>query len=108
MAFSENFLQDTIVSIGPHHLYRLEHLHTAHIYAAPTSSKPDHPNFLFDDTFDNIEEELQNLVIPWNRYCKKLREVQLHAGYVMRREFEGDMWRMHKVTEVRDGCDFVY
>jgi hypothetical protein len=100
--------EDTVVSIGPHHLHRLEHLHTAHIYAMPSAVKADHPAFLFDSTFDSVEEELQNLVIPWNRYCKKLREVQLHAGYVMRRKYEGDIWRLHEVNEVSDGCDFVY
>lgn len=97
-----------MLSIGPHYLTRLPHLHTAHIYAAPASGHPEHPPFLFDDTYGSVEEELQNLVIPWNRYCTHLREVQLHAGYVMRREFEGDVWRMREVKEVREGCDFAY
>ena len=96
------------MAIGPHLLCRLEHLHTAHIYAAATTPRPDHPRYLFDSTFDSVEEELQNLVIPWNRYCKKLREVQLHAGYVMRRAYEGDRWQMREVKEVRENCEFVY
>ena len=72
------------------------------------TGEPDHPPFLYDDTYESVEEELRNLVIPWNRYCKSLREVQLHPGYVMRREFEGDRWKMREVKTVRDGCDFVY
>ena len=96
------------MSFGPHYLYRLEHLHTAHIFAAPNNGRPEHPRFLFDDTFESVEEELQNLVIPWNRYGGQLREVQLHAGYTMRRGFEGDVWRLREVREVREGCDFEY
>ncbi|EKM56263.1 uncharacterized protein PHACADRAFT_140891 [Phanerochaete carnosa HHB-10118-sp] len=97
-----------IQPFGPHYLYRLEHLHTAYIYAAPTNGKPEHPKFLFDNTFETAEEEIQNLVIPWNRYCTKLREVQLHAGYVMRRGFEGDVWRLREVHELKEGCTFDY
>ena len=74
----------------------------------PSNGRPEHPKFLYDNTYDSVEEELQNLVIPWNRYCKGLREVQLHAGYVMRREFEGDRWKMREVKALRDGCDFAY
>ncbi|KIP01770.1 hypothetical protein PHLGIDRAFT_123068 [Phlebiopsis gigantea 11061_1 CR5-6] len=101
--------EDTVVSIGPHYLYRLKHLHTAHIFATPSNGgKPDHPKFLYDNTYADVEEELQNLVIPWNRYCKSLREVQLHAGYAMRRAYEGDGWKMREVKEVRENCDFAY
>ena len=57
------------MSFGPHFLYRLPHLQSAHIYPMPAGAKPDHPDFLFDNTYDSVEEELCNLVIPWNRYC---------------------------------------
>ena len=96
------------MSIGPHYLYRLPHLHTAHIFAAPAHGRPDHPRCLYDGTYADVQEELRNLVIPWNRYCRGLREVQLHAGYVMRRAYEGDRWQMREVHEVRESCDFVY
>ena len=99
--------QDNVVSFGPHFLYRLEHLQVAQIYAASSSTKPDHPAHLFDPTYESVEEELQNLVIPWNRFCRNLREVQLHAGYAMRRTFEGGLWRMEKVNEMAEGCQFL-
>ncbi|KAI0088936.1 hypothetical protein BDY19DRAFT_890217 [Irpex rosettiformis] len=100
--------QDTIVSFGPHYLHRLEHLHTVEIFDTPDDLTVKHPSFLYDDTFDSIDEELRNLVIPWNRYCKSLRQVQLHAGYVMRRGYEGAPWSMHKAHEIQETSDFEY
>ena len=42
------------------------------------------------------------------RCVAPLREVQLHAGFVMRRGFEGGPWMMQKVHEVSESSDFVY
>ena len=69
---------------------------------------PDHPTHIFDDSFESVEEELRNLVIPWNRYCPKLRKVQVHAGYVMTRKFEGAPWCLERVRrlESREDMDF--
>jgi hypothetical protein len=68
----------------------------------------EHPPCLFDSSFESVDEELRNLVIPWNRYCKSLRQVQLHAGYVMQRGYEGGAWTMHRAHEVHETSDFKY
>ena len=47
------------MQMGPHFLSNLEHLHTVQIFAVPETSKPDVPDFLFDDTYSNVEEELR-------------------------------------------------
>ncbi|KAI0826317.1 hypothetical protein BC629DRAFT_1729847 [Irpex lacteus] len=100
--------EDTVVSFGPHYLYRLQHLHTVEIFDTPDDLSVKHPSFLYDKTFDSVDEELRNLVIPWNRYCKSLRRVQLHAGYVMHRGYEGAPWSLRKVHEVQETTDFEY
>ena len=85
-------------------------LHTLELYQLPVSGgfTPSHPKTFFDPSFESIEEELQNLVIPWNRYCPKLRRVQLHAGYVMTRGFEGARWGLERVRRlaVKEDLDF--
>ena len=89
---------------------KLPELHTLELYEVPRHGGhvPEHPTHLFDASFESIEEELQNLVIPWNRYCPKLRRVQLHAGYVMTRGFEGARWRLERVRRlaVKEDLDF--
>ena len=89
---------------------KLPELHTLELYEMPPHGIhiPDHPTHLFDDSFESIEEELQNLVIPWNRYCPKLRKVQLHAGYVMTRGFEGAEWKLERVRRlaIKEDLDF--
>ncbi|KAI0695030.1 hypothetical protein BC835DRAFT_986343 [Cytidiella melzeri] len=100
--------EDTIVSFGPHYLYRLQDLNTVEIFAIPFEGTVDHPPFLFDSTFESIDEELRNLVIPWNRYCKSLRKVQLYSGYVLQRGYEGGTWDMHKLYEILESSDFKY
>ncbi len=45
---------------------------------------------------------MKDLVIPWNRFCKDLREVQLHAGWRLLRGFNGGRWRAEKVGVVED------
>ncbi|KAH7925050.1 hypothetical protein BV22DRAFT_1012022 [Leucogyrophana mollusca] len=39
-----------------------------------------------------IEEDLRESIIAWNRYCPNLREVQLLPGFVWRRSSEADSW----------------
>ncbi len=88
----------------------LPELHTLELYEMPRNGGylPDHPKHLFDDSFESIEEELRNLVIPWNRYCPKLRKVQLHAGYVMARGFEGGPWNLERIRRlaIKEDMDF--
>ncbi|OCH85143.1 hypothetical protein OBBRIDRAFT_785252 [Obba rivulosa] len=102
--------EDMVVSLGPEYFILMPELHTVQIFPAPDngSRKPAHPEHLFDPSFDSIEEELQNLVIPWNRFCPTLREVQLMAGWVMNRGFEGNAWKMSKVDEYDTLEDFRY
>lgn len=57
---------------------------------------------MFDPTYETIEEEMRDLVIPWNRYCRELREVQVDAGWRMVRGWEGGRWRVEKVREERE------
>lgn len=85
-------------------------LHTVQIFGTPAhhSTKPAHPSHLFDSSFESIEEELLNLVIPWNRFCPALREVQLMPGYVMRRRFGGDTWKMTTLDKYDPMEDFRY
>lgn len=99
-------MQDSVVKFGPLFLYRLQHLQCAQIFAMPLGARPEHPAHLFDPTYDTVEEELRNLVIPWNRFCRNLREVQLHAGYAMCRAYDGGAWRMERVSQLSEGCDF--
>ena len=89
---------------------QLPELHTLEVYEMPRNGSyvPDQPEYLFDPTFGSVEEELKNLVIPWNRFCTKLRKVQLHAGYVMTRGFEGAAWNMERVRRlpIKEELDF--
>ncbi|KAK7685108.1 hypothetical protein QCA50_011947 [Cerrena zonata] len=64
----------------------------------PSSAFTDNP-YLFDPTFDSIEEEMRDMIIPWNRYCKSLRVVQLCRSWRMNRGFEGGVWKIEKVRE---------
>ncbi|KAH9948066.1 hypothetical protein B0H21DRAFT_736027 [Amylocystis lapponica] len=90
--------ENTLVRMGPEFLARMVNLQTLHMYAAPVSVL--HPQFLFDPSYASIEEELRNLVIPWNRWCPALREVQIHAGYTMSRKFAGGAWQVTAVNKV--------
>ena len=38
------------------------------------------------------EGMLKTLILPWNKYCLQLREVQLVSGYLWRRADEKDWW----------------
>ena len=72
------------------------------------AKKPDYPSSLFDDSFESIEDELRNLVIPWNRYCPKLRVVRMHRGYIMRRGYEGAEWKLERVDRFEEVEDLDY
>ncbi|TBU28289.1 hypothetical protein BD311DRAFT_722769 [Dichomitus squalens] len=102
--------EDFLVALAPDHLVKLRELHTLELYELPRNGSyvPEHPMHLFDDSFESVEEELRNLIIPWNRYCPNLRKVQLHAGYVMTRGFEGAAWCIERVhcLESKEGLDF--
>ena len=100
-ASDAGFSQDFLVSLAPEFLVNLPELHTLELYAQPSprARRPDYPASLFDSSYESAEEELQNIIIPWNRYCPKLRTVQLHAGYVMRRAYEGGTWNLERVRK---------
>jgi hypothetical protein len=38
------------------------------------------------------EAMLKTLILPWNKYCPQLREVQLMDGYLWRRAHGNDSW----------------
>ena len=95
--------QITVGSIGPHFLTRLPHLQTFQTYQVQKGIYiENHPAYLFDPTYETIEDEMRDLVIPWNRYCRELREVQVDAGWRMVRGWEGGRWRVEKVREERE------
>ena len=104
------FIQDFLVSLAPEFLADLPELHTLELYAQPFpgAKRPECPRMLFDPSFDSLEEELRNIIIPWNRYCPKLRTVQLHAGCVMRRWYEGGAWHLEKVRRFNEVEDLDY
>ncbi|TCD71040.1 hypothetical protein EIP91_000539 [Steccherinum ochraceum] len=75
--------EDTIVSLGPLFLNRLPHLHTIQVYETPqgqSTPTPAHPSSLFDASYGSIEEEMRDLVIPWNRFCGKLQEIHVRLN----------------------------
>ncbi len=88
----------------------MQDLHTLELYTLPANGgfKPSYPTSLLDPSFDSLEEELQDILIPWNRHCPKLRKVQLLAGYVMTRGFEGAPWRISKVDRLDNVEDLVF
>ncbi|KZT07883.1 uncharacterized protein LAESUDRAFT_650157 [Laetiporus sulphureus 93-53] len=100
----------TMVTMGPEFLARFPEMHKLQIYATPQHDirKPAHPPFLFDASFDSIEEELRNLVIPWNRWCPALREVQLSSGYVMRRGYDGGVWHLYRLKRLEEFEEFHF
>ncbi|KZT66609.1 hypothetical protein DAEQUDRAFT_767836 [Daedalea quercina L-15889] len=110
--------ETALVAMGPELLGRLAHLRTLHIYARPimatavrgvdydsddeVEQELRHPLCLFDDTFDTFEDELRELVIPWNRYCPALREVQLTPEYRLLRGYEGGKWVLQRIGKGED------
>ncbi|EIW51570.1 uncharacterized protein TRAVEDRAFT_157088 [Trametes versicolor FP-101664 SS1] len=102
--------EDFLVTLGPEFLSRMSHLHTLQIYAQPelVGTKANHPAYLYDCSFESIEEELANLVIPYNRYCPTLRKVQFLTGYVVARTWDGAGWAVERLRrlEVKDDLSF--
>ena len=90
-----------MVSLGPLFLNRLPHLHTVQVYETPqgqNNAVPTYPDYLFDRSFNSIEEEMRDLVLPWNRFCTNLKEVQLSAGWKMARMGSGK-WEVQRVRK---------
>ena len=96
--------------LAPEYLTKMPNLHTIELYPQPRagSAKPDHPCFLYDASYDSAEEELRNLVIPYNRYCPRLRKVQVCSGYIMARTCEGGPWEMERVRQYQEKDDLSY
>jgi len=105
--------ETALVAMGPELLSRLAHMRTLHLYTRPISSTAmrsvdydsddeverelRHPLCLFDDTFSSFEDELRELVIPWNRYCPALREVRLTTEFKLLRGYEGGRWSLQRI-----------
>ncbi|KAI8971314.1 hypothetical protein BD414DRAFT_426316 [Trametes punicea] len=102
--------EDFLVMLAPEYLTKMPNLHTLELYPQPRpgSMKPDHPPFLYDDSYTSIEEELRNLVIPYNRYCPQLRKVQVCSGYIMTRVYEGGPWETERVRKYEEKDDLSY
>lgn len=90
------------MAIGPQHLCSLPNLRIFQTYQVQKGIYVEHPEHLFDPTYDTIQDEMTDLVIPWSRFCPQLREVQLHAGWRTVRGFGGGRWRVEKVRLVED------
>ncbi|KAI0634677.1 hypothetical protein C8Q77DRAFT_1103517 [Trametes polyzona] len=102
--------EDFLVTLGPEFLAHMPHLHTLQLYAQPMTSgwKPEYPRMLYDDSFESIEEELMNLVIPYNRYCPNLRKVQFCAGYTVSRSWAGAAWSVERVRRLEEKDDLSF
>lgn len=88
--------------MGPQYLCTLPKLRIFQTHRVQKGIYTEHPAYLFDDTYDTIQDEMRDLVIPWSRFCPSLREVQLHAGWRMVRGFNGGKWRVEKIRLVED------
>ncbi len=88
----------------------MQDLHSLKLYTLPANGgfKLSYPKSLLDPSFDWLEEELRDILILCNRHCSKLRKVQLLAGYVMTREFDGAPWRISKVDRLDNVEDLVF
>jgi len=56
----------------------------------PAEDEPQMPSDASSTLFDPAD--LKDYLVGWNRYCPKLRTVQLTSVAVWRRRFEGDTW----------------
>ncbi|KAI0824946.1 hypothetical protein BC628DRAFT_1376632 [Trametes gibbosa] len=102
--------EDFLVTLGPEFLPHMPHLHTLELYAQPMAfgRKAEYPRKLYDDSFGSIEEELLNMVIPYNRYSSALRKVQFTSGYVVQRAYEGTRWVVERMRRVEEKDDLSY
>ncbi|OSD02569.1 hypothetical protein PYCCODRAFT_1410495 [Trametes coccinea BRFM310] len=102
--------EDFLVMLAPEYLTKMPHLHTLELYAQPRpgSLRPDHPPFLYDKSYESIEEELRNLVIPYSRYCPTLRRVQVCAGYIVKRACADGPWEIERVRQYEEKDDLSY
>lgn len=80
-----------IVSLGSQFLTKMKRLHTFQLFEAngklPVITDEGHR--AEDWTTEAI---LRALILPWNKYCPGLREVQLVEGYLWRRAHKKDSW----------------
>ncbi|KAI0674694.1 hypothetical protein C8Q78DRAFT_967203 [Trametes maxima] len=102
--------EDFLVMLAPEFLSKLPHLHTLELYPQPgqKGTKPHYPVFLHDASFESLEEELRNIVIPYNRYCPELRRVQLCSGYVMARTCTAGRWELERIRRLPEKDDLSY
>jgi len=108
--------------MGSQFLYRLPDLHTVQIYkpmidqtpipmsldaiASFTFPPPYFPNYIkrLDKPTISLEDmDLEDLILAWNKSCRKLREVQLVRTSAWRRAFEGDVWCKRVVEREEPG-----
>ncbi|KAI9061556.1 hypothetical protein FKP32DRAFT_1594352 [Trametes sanguinea] len=102
--------EDFLVMLAPEYLTKMPHLHTLELYPQPRpgSLRPDHPTSLYDKSYESIEEELRNLVIPYNRYCPTLRKVQVCAGYIVKRACVDGPWEIERLRQYEEKDDLSY
>lgn len=98
-----------VVSLGPVFLSKLPHLHTFQLHYSnnrPFVAR----NYLFDETYDSIQQEMKELVIPWSRYCPGLKVAQFSREWRMRKGFAGVGWEVEKVgkDEMEEPESFAY
>ncbi|CCL98314.1 uncharacterized protein FIBRA_00308 [Fibroporia radiculosa] len=100
----------TMVTMGPEFLSRLPDLHTLQLFTLSNEggSRLKYPAYLFDPSYESVEEEMRNLVIPWNRWCPALREVQLASGYTLLRGFTGGYWQIQRLKRAEEIEEFYY
>ncbi|KAJ7600554.1 hypothetical protein C8J56DRAFT_1156896 [Mycena floridula] len=107
--------EDVLVALGPQYLTRLPCIESVHIYNTlepiprPKEQSPsrsntwisirrEKPSLVVSLDYSRElgpsgdDEEVQDLLIPWKRYCKTLREVRFTRDFVWRRAFDGDAW----------------
>ncbi|KAI0706277.1 hypothetical protein C8T65DRAFT_577293 [Cerioporus squamosus] len=94
--------ENYVVSLAPDCLAQMPDLHTLEMYRLPGHGgfTPAYSSCLFDPSWGSIEEEMRDILIGWNRFCLKLRKVQLVSGYAMVRAFEGAPWKLQKVCRL--------
>lgn len=107
LIFDSPLLQYTLLSLGSQFLHRFPLMESLQLYQpgfpVPTilQSQAESPSSddsgVADDPRDQgpgsaNDEDVKELIIPWQRHCRYLREVQFVEGIVWRRAFDGDEW----------------